>query len=83
MSETETAPEGVPFTAKCDFRHHKTDYTEGVEYHEPYGLVTYFVLSGWAESPRVSPSGEWINPEDVVVDLEVHDVVQTQSNEVN
>lgn len=83
MSETAEAPEGVPFTAECDFRHHKTSYEQGQEYVAPYGVVTYFVLSGWATSPRVSASGEWVNPEDVVVDLEVQDVVQTQSSEVN
>jgi hypothetical protein len=69
----------IPFTASLDFRHHKTPYEKGQEYSATEGLVTYFVMNGWATSPYVDASGEPTAPADVT--LEVADIVQDQSSE--
>jgi hypothetical protein len=75
------ADDAVPFTADTDFRHHKTSYEKDTEYTGPVGLVTYFVMNGWASSPLIGASGEPVDPSEVDVTLDVHDVLQQTTSE--
>lgn len=63
--------------ANQDFLHETKRYKQGRGYEVPEGLGTYFVMSGWADSPDVTATSEAGE-----ADLEVHDSTLGQSSEV-